>query len=67
MNIDPDAPSPALRDDLRLSEASPGRNGEPAWVIQDIVVNRFYRIGWLEFECLLRWNKPPKSAPPSRT
>ncbi|WP_250519064.1 HlyD family efflux transporter periplasmic adaptor subunit [Caballeronia sp. ATUFL_M1_KS5A] len=59
MNIDPDAPSPALREDLRLSEASPGRNGEPAWVIQDIVVNRFYRIGWLEFECLLRWDKPP--------
>ncbi|SAK79564.1 multidrug resistance protein MdtN [Caballeronia hypogeia] len=59
MTIDPDAPSPALREDLRLSEASPGRNGEPAWVIQDIVVNRFYRIGWLEFECLLRWDRPP--------
>ncbi|WP_200843876.1 site-2 protease family protein [Pantoea sp. 18069] len=21
--------------------------------------NRFYRIGWLEYECLLRWNLPP--------
>ncbi|RKR37642.1 HlyD family efflux transporter periplasmic adaptor subunit [Paraburkholderia sp. BL17N1] len=59
MAIDPDVASPALREDLRLGEASPGRNGEPAWVIQDIVANRFYRIGWLEFECLLRWDKPP--------
>jgi putative peptide zinc metalloprotease protein len=58
--IDPSVPSPALRDDLRLGEASPGKNGEPAWVIQDIVANRFYRIGWLEFECLLRWDKPPQ-------
>ncbi|SAL77804.1 multidrug resistance protein MdtN [Caballeronia arvi] len=59
MPADTDHPAPALRDDLRLCEASPGRDGEPAWVIQDIVVNRFYRIGWLEFECLLRWDKPP--------
>ncbi|HEY3600042.1 MAG TPA: site-2 protease family protein [Paraburkholderia sp.] len=59
MALDPTVPSPALREDLRLGEASPGRNGEPAWVIQDIVANRFYRIGWLEFECLLRWDKPP--------
>jgi putative peptide zinc metalloprotease protein len=48
-----------LRDDLRLFEASPGIDGEPAWMIQDIVTNRFYRIGWLEFETLLRWGKPP--------
>lgn len=48
-----------LRDDLRLFEASPGTDGEPAWMIQDIVTNRFYRIGWLEFETLLRWGRPP--------
>ncbi|MCP5854054.1 hypothetical protein NL323_29400, partial [Klebsiella pneumoniae] len=22
--------------------------------------NRFYRIGWLEFECLLRWGQTPR-------
>ncbi|MGC1329120.1 HlyD family efflux transporter periplasmic adaptor subunit, partial [Pseudomonas sp.] len=41
--------------------AAPGRNGEPAWVIQDTVINRFYRIGWLEFECLLRWGQSPRT------
>jgi putative peptide zinc metalloprotease protein len=56
--LDPaDQPLPPLREDLRLSEAAPGASGEPAWVIQDTVVNRFYRIGWLEFECLLRWGQ----------
>jgi len=49
---------PPLRDNLRLSEAAPGASGEPAWVIQDTVLNRFYRIGWLEFEFLLRWSRP---------
>ncbi len=59
--IDPaDLPTPPLRNDLRLSEAAPGSSGEPTWVIQDTVVNRFYRIGWLEFECLLRWEQTPR-------
>lgn len=55
-----DQPVPPLREDLRLSEAAHGSNGEPAWVIQDTVLNRFYRIGWLEFECLLRWGQSPR-------
>lgn len=55
-----DLPTPPLRDDLRLDEAAPGPNGEPVWVIQDSVLNRFYRIGWLEFECLLRWEQTPR-------
>jgi putative peptide zinc metalloprotease protein len=50
-----DLPLPPLRDDLSLSEAASGVSGEPAWMILDPVVNRFYRIGWLEFECLVRW------------
>ncbi|MFJ4255950.1 HlyD family efflux transporter periplasmic adaptor subunit [Pseudomonas monteilii] len=54
--LDPaDLPLPPLREDLRLSEAADSNDGEPAWVIHDTVLNRFYRIGWLEFECLLRW------------
>lgn len=52
-----DLPLAPLREDLRLGEAAPGPNGEPSWVIQDTVVNRFYRIGWFEFECLLRWGQ----------
>jgi len=50
---------PPLREDLRLHEAAPGKDGSPAWSIQDPVTNRFYRIGWLEFECLLRWPGAP--------
>lgn len=51
--------TPPLREDLRLSEASQNADGTPAWVIQDAVTNRFFRIGWLEFECLLRWGQSP--------
>jgi putative peptide zinc metalloprotease protein len=60
MNDPADLPLPPLREDLRLSEAADGSDGEPAWVIQDTVINRFYRIGWLEFECLLRWGQSPR-------
>ncbi len=51
---------PPLREDLRFSETAASRSGEPSWVIQDPLVNRFYRIGWLEFECLLRWGQTPR-------
>ena len=51
---------PPLRQDLRLHKASPDRDGSPAWSIQDPVTNRFFRIGWLEFECLLRWPGNPE-------
>jgi len=52
-----------LREDLRLFESAPERDGSPVWVIQDPVSNRFYRIGWLEYECLLRWpDKPDRIA-----
>lgn len=53
------ATMPPLREDLRLHEVAPGKDGAPAWSIQDPVTNRFYRIGWLEFECLLRWPGDP--------
>lgn len=49
-----------LRQDLRLYESGPGKDGAPAWAIQDPVRNRFYRIGWLEYECLLRWPQDPR-------
>ncbi|MBB5190867.1 putative peptide zinc metalloprotease protein [Silvimonas terrae] len=59
MELDPTLPFPPLREDLKLVEAATGKDGEPSWVIQDTVLNRFYRIGWLEFEFLLRWALPP--------
>lgn len=50
-----DALLPPLREDLKLDRASPNRDGSPAWMIHDPVTNRFFRIGWLEFEMLSRW------------
>ncbi|MDB6141862.1 MAG: peptidase [Pseudomonas sp.] len=47
---------PALREDLRLIPAATQRDGSPAWMIQDPVGNRFFNIGWLEFEMLSRWS-----------
>lgn len=44
-----------LREDLRLYESGVDEDGAPLWAIQDPVRNRFFRIGWLEYECLLRW------------
>jgi putative peptide zinc metalloprotease protein len=46
---------PALRDELHLQPAAANADGSPAWLIHDPVVNRFFRIGWLDFELLLRW------------
>ena len=46
---------PPLREDLRLHPAAPDREGAPAWTIQDPVTNRFFRIGWPEFEMLAHW------------
>lgn len=57
---DPAAPAAApLRDDLQLYPGAAFADGAPSWAIQDPVSNRFYRIGWLEYECLLRWHLPP--------
>jgi len=47
---------PALREDLRLEGASANRDGSPSWMIHDPARNRFFRIGWLEFELLARWD-----------
>ena len=48
-------PLPRIRDELILFPGSPNEDGTPAWVIQDPVSNRFYRIGWLDFELLVQW------------
>ena len=47
-------PVPALREDLQLFPAAANRDGSPAWMILDPVTNRFFRLGWLEFELLSR-------------
>jgi putative peptide zinc metalloprotease protein len=46
---------PPLREELKLLSAAPNRDGSLAWMVQDPVSNSFFRIGWLDFEMLLRW------------
>ncbi len=46
---------PALREDISLQPAPPGRDGAPYWNLYDPVRNSFFRIGWMEFELLSRW------------
>ena len=58
MNIVELAPTlPPLREELRLLPAAANHDGSPAWMVQDPVNNRFFRIGWLDFEVLLRWTQ----------
>lgn len=48
---------PALREDIALQPAPPGRDGAPYWNLYDPVRNSFFRIGWLEFELISRWRE----------
>ena len=47
----PQAPKvPRLRQDIKLYPGPRHRDGSPSWRILDPVRNRFFEIGWLEFE-----------------
>lgn len=50
-----------LRQDLHLFDGGSDAHGGPLWTIQDPVRNRFFQIGWLEYECLLRWPAPAEA------
>lgn len=46
---------PILREDLALLKGPRAYDGSPTWTLYDPAVHRYYRIGWLEFECLHHW------------
>lgn len=46
----------APRQELQLLTATPWEDGTPAWTLHDPVRNRYFRIGWREFELLGRWS-----------
>jgi putative peptide zinc metalloprotease protein len=46
---------PELRGDLHLLPGPAQADGAPSWRIHDPVRNRFFQIGWMEFELLQRW------------
>lgn len=45
-----------LREDLNLYPGPPEPDGENTWVLHDTVRNRFFNLGWAEFELLKRWS-----------
>lgn len=45
---------PRLRQDLQLNPA-PAEEGAPTWTLYDPGANKYYKIGWMEFECLTRF------------
>lgn len=51
---------PALRQDLQLLPGLPHADGAPSWRIHDPVRNKFFEVGWLEFELLSRWQAGAK-------
>lgn len=50
-----EAPLLPLREDLDVFDGPRTPLGAPTWVIHDPVRNRFFNIGQLEFEALMRW------------
>lgn len=48
---------PKLRQDIQLLEGPTEPDGAPTWTLHDPSANKFYKIGWLEFECLVRFGK----------
>ncbi|MDO9103624.1 MAG: biotin/lipoyl-binding protein [Methylovulum sp.] len=47
---------PALREDLSIYAGPRARDGTPTWTLYDPAVHRYFRLGWLEFECLQHWS-----------
>jgi len=48
-------PLPQLRADLELLSADHSSDGLPSWTLYDPLRGKFYRLGWVEFELLKRW------------
>lgn len=48
-------PLPALRQDLKIEQTGTDVLGAPSWLIYDPARNRYFKIGWFEFEALRRF------------
>lgn len=53
---------PLIRQELGLSRAPAGYDGEPLWTLHDPATNRFYQIGWPVFEIPSRWRMRGREA-----
>lgn len=45
-----------LRQEIAIFPGPSASDGSPTWTLHDPACNRFYRLGWLEFEILSRWD-----------
>lgn len=52
----PPKPLPPLREEISLLPGPINTDGSPTWTLHDPVDNRFFRVGWFEFEILSRWD-----------
>lgn len=50
------APLAPLREELTLHPGPRAADGAPTWTLHDPAANRFFRLGWAEFEMLSRWD-----------
>jgi putative peptide zinc metalloprotease protein len=46
---------PALREEIGIFRGPAALDGAPTWTLHDPARNRYFRIGWPEFEILSRW------------
>ena len=45
-----------LREEIAICPGPAALDGSPTWTLHDPACNRFYRLGWPEFEILSRWH-----------
>ncbi|MDB5501690.1 MAG: putative Peptidase family, partial [Tardiphaga sp.] len=45
-----------LREEIAIFPGPVAQDGSPSWTLHDPSCNRFYRLGWREFELLSRWD-----------
>src|SRR5580692_11721432 len=46
---------PPLREEIGIFPGPAALDGSPTWTLHDPAINRFYRLGWPEFEIISRW------------
>ncbi|MBP9722943.1 MAG: HlyD family efflux transporter periplasmic adaptor subunit [Gammaproteobacteria bacterium] len=47
---------PSLRAELDIFDGGSDKFGAPTWVIHDPVKEKFFRVGWQEFEIIAHWH-----------
>ena len=60
--VDAPRPLPALREDIQLLPGPETLHGEPSWAIYDPIRNQYFRISWMAFELLSRWQSGDEEA-----